>query len=1037
MIRTLSIALLVAAALLPIGARAQSKVTTFTTLTNLLHLDPRSVTQDDQGAVLVLGETAVNDWGQPRLFWYDIASTASTNRLTAWMPENGIGRWRTPALSTGGGGGGGTATNAQPVFATISDAVASTSLVFGDTIRVLNYSTTQPWYEGRDFKVTNSIPAWGTNVGNTFETAGGLVILAKDATSDRLLVEHWGMVGDDSTDNAVPLAAIVRHASTNAVEIVFHRGIYRTSFLPRFNGNFPLKLSSSGGSYRTGWNPTNAISESRLVYTGPATNRFVEFKPTVGFIYGLNIEGITFDAQGLAAESLHLERVTRGRLQQIRCINATDRDCVVENCYDLVIENYSSSANEMPFVVPTRIGIALTNQANGNQIIAPTISGVSEVAVDISDRSKVNTISAGAIESNSGASVRVRVTADRNSISGIWHEANGATNWIQIDDGVLGTVVDDHFLESPAGNMYFGGAYGRMSGLTVSNLTFGASSSHNRLQDTILGVGLLPTGNWEDQILDNVIDATSLLRTNSRPDNQSIRGEVFDIYRRGDQYPMTRLGRSSILFGDGTSGLPSVGIYRASAASLGFSNTIFMVAGGGNDGLISARVTNEVNSRVQISMPGIISIGDGVSPPDTRWQRSGQSNWLTDSSVTISRPTTNHAALVLYSAGAAAGMMVVYPDGSIEWGPPAGPRDAFLARVGPGILKLRTNLQVQKIELNGVDVSTTLSNLAAQATNLVDISVGSMTLSNALPIGSGGTSATNPAQARAALGALGTNAVLNELAASNGASVTNLNGTEVRTGTVAEPRIDTAIARLSGPTFTSDPKAPTASPGDNDTSIATTAFVAAAVAAGGGGGGGSTTNLKVNGSWVTNANLSSSLAPTRGQSVQWNTSSGDVAGWVEVRRQIPLLAWFQPPTNFLLWTTTNANPIGWGNDSNSWALRYSGFIPSELAAMPSQLTVVSWWKLYAGNSASQNIVVGARVMRALGGDDADSFGTQSLATNVVTAAGTWFSVTNVISSLDSLAIGEPFTLEVENTAASASSTFTNNVAFRGAEIRYQ
>jgi hypothetical protein len=42
-------------------------------------------------------------------------------------------------------------------------------------------------------------------------------------------------------------------------------------------------------------------------------------------------------------------------------------------------------------------------------------------------------------------------------------------------------------------------------------------------------------------------------------------------------------------------------------------------------------------------------------------------------------------------------------------------------------------------------------------------------------------------------------------------------------------------APLASPTFTGDPKAPTPSPGDNDTSIATTAFVTAAVAAAGGG----------------------------------------------------------------------------------------------------------------------------------------------------------------------------------------------------------
>jgi hypothetical protein len=44
-------------------------------------------------------------------------------------------------------------------------------------------------------------------------------------------------------------------------------------------------------------------------------------------------------------------------------------------------------------------------------------------------------------------------------------------------------------------------------------------------------------------------------------------------------------------------------------------------------------------------------------------------------------------------------------------------------------------------------------------------------------------------------------------------------------------------AGLASPTFTGNPTAPTAAPGDNDTTIATTAFVTAAVAAGGGGGG--------------------------------------------------------------------------------------------------------------------------------------------------------------------------------------------------------
>jgi hypothetical protein len=94
------------------------------------------------------------------------------------------------------------------------------------------------------------------------------------------------------------------------------------------------------------------------------------------------------------------------------------------------------------------------------------------------------------------------------------------------------------------------------------------------------------------------------------------------------------------------------------------------------------------------------------------------------------------------------------------------------------------------------------------------------------------------------------------VATSDGASWTNLNGSSIATGTVADARIDAALARLASPTFTGDPKAPTASPGDNDTSIASTAFVTAAVAAGGGSGGGTGTVVTASGgSDMSRANI--------------------------------------------------------------------------------------------------------------------------------------------------------------------------------------
>lgn len=114
----------------------------------------------------------------------------------------------------------------------------------------------------------------------------------------------------------------------------------------------------------------------------------------------------------------------------------------------------------------------------------------------------------------------------------------------------------------------------------------------------------------------------------------------------------------------------------------------------------------------------------------------------------------------------------------------------------------------------------------------------------------------------------------NLAATSDGQSWTNLNGSSIATGTVADARLDPAVARLASPTFTGDPKVPTATPGDNDTSAASTAFVTAAVAAGGGGGG-SGTNVFVNNV------LSQPAKFTNSPTLIWTTNaSGDILGTI-------------------------------------------------------------------------------------------------------------------------------------------------------------
>lgn len=67
--------------------------------------------------------------------------------------------------------------------------------------------------------------------------------------------------------------------------------------------------------------------------------------------------------------------------------------------------------------------------------------------------------------------------------------------------------------------------------------------------------------------------------------------------------------------------------------------------------------------------------------------------------------------------------------------------------------------------------------------------------------------------------------IYGKLFSGSGASLTNLNGSNISSGTVADARIASSIARLASPTFTGTPTAPTAANGTSTTQIATTEFV--------------------------------------------------------------------------------------------------------------------------------------------------------------------------------------------------------------------
>jgi len=195
--------------------------------------------------------------------------------------------------------------------------------------------------------------------------------------------------------------------------------------------------------------------------------------------------------------------------------------------------------------------------------------------------------------------------------------------------------------------------------------------------------------------------------------------------------------------------------------------------------------------------------------------------------------------------------------------------NAILATIGSGGGSgggLGTNFVLNGVLLqpatitNGLSViwSTNANGHAVAAVSLVDTNIPSTIARLDSPTFTGtvtfDTLVANTLQVPFASRYAAANSSSNLVATSDGASWTNLNGSSVATGTVADARIDAALARLASPTFTGDPKAPTASPGDNDTSIASTAFVTAAVAAGGGSGTGSVVTAS-GGSDMSRANI--------------------------------------------------------------------------------------------------------------------------------------------------------------------------------------
>lgn len=178
--------------------------------------------------------------------------------------------------------------------------------------------------------------------------------------------------------------------------------------------------------------------------------------------------------------------------------------------------------------------------------------------------------------------------------------------------------------------------------------------------------------------------------------------------------------------------------------------------------------------------------------------------------------------------------------------------DTLILRVGDGE-NLEPNLPIAASAAGGGGVD---SNTLAAAEAYTDAQVASVTVNGGASINDGTTSSasvwsSNKSSTQDALRmkyraawAISTAYSVNDVVSSGGQLyVCTTSHTSASSGSIDGTKFDTigvtslsSYAPLASPALSGNPTAPTPSPGDNDTSVATTAFVAAAIAAAGTGG---------------------------------------------------------------------------------------------------------------------------------------------------------------------------------------------------------
>jgi hypothetical protein len=580
----------------------------------------------------------------------------------------------------------------------------------GEVVLLRSISTNRPFAAPRPVRHSKTSTATVDN-GCVFATFDGIGRWEAD--------DCKGSVLDLSWFDADPSGVLDSYAAFNAAlnytnsfgmpRIVIPAGDYAISLPLSAPHNYPLAIEAKNGGFDTGWISTNFAAEVRLFYTGPPTNTFFDVEPTLGFRCGLNIKGITFDANGLADVAINVAWNTRGRVEQVRPRNSTGVGIRVAHSYYVTFENLSISSNERVFKTKPAVGIQLTNENNNCVFIGTVISGTTNWALTISDSSVQNQFIGAGFESNDGGGVLLQSGASENSFYGLRLEANGNTNrFIQIDNGAYKNVFVNLRHENFHGKAYIDGSYTTIDSSQVGAIEFGPNAGNNTVRNTFLANGTLPTGYTYFQNLENVIDLSATLRTNTAQNLRIFYGPQLSLWEGTDADATAVWNRSGIYFGDGISG-PSVGWTRLSAQSLATSNAIVMFGSGLNAGLLSAYSrTNDTYPRLSLNVDGTFSWGFGLTKPvDFSFTHVNTNELRIDGAIVSLRTNLNLNGFAVGMTNDVNLRAALMAGGRLELGNGIDPRTVKFEYTLPGTATIQTNLIVPgTLSLGGVARST-------------------------------------------------------------------------------------------------------------------------------------------------------------------------------------------------------------------------------------------------------------------------------------------------------------------------------------------